>query len=76
LKEHRAKGDTTTGRDRGSAEQRMAGKGRGRHSGALPHAEAPLSIIEVEKDAAAFQGWKAIWSVAVDSVFNRPLATG
>ena len=54
----------------------MAGKGRGRHSGALPHAEAPLSIIEVEKDAAAFQGWKAIWSVAVDSVFNRPLATG
>lgn len=36
----------------------------------------PVSVIEVEKDAASFQGWKAVRPVPVDSVCNRPLAPG
>jgi len=36
----------------------------------------PAAVIEVQKDASAFQGWKAIRPVAVDSVCNRPLLPG
>jgi len=36
----------------------------------------PVAVIEVQKDAASFQGWKATRPVAVDSVCNRPLLPG
>ena len=38
--------------------------------------KAPVAVVEVEKDAAAFQGWKAVRPVAADSVCDRPLASG
>jgi len=36
----------------------------------------PVAVIEVKKDTAAFQGWKAVRPVPVDSVCNRPLLPG
>ena len=36
----------------------------------------PVAVIEVEKNTAAFQGWKAVRPVPVDSVCNRPLVPG
>jgi len=36
----------------------------------------PVAVIEVKKDASAFQGWKAVRPVPVDSVCNRPLLPG
>jgi len=39
-------------------------------------AKSPIGVIEAEKDAAAFQGWKTVRPVAVDSVLNRPLLPG
>jgi len=36
----------------------------------------PSAVIEVQKDASAFQGWKAANPVPVDSVCNRPLLPG
>jgi len=36
----------------------------------------PVVVIEVQKDAASFQGWKVVRPVAVDSVCNRPLLPG
>jgi len=36
----------------------------------------PVVVIEVQKDMSSFQGWKAVRTVAVDSVCNCPLLPG
>lgn len=37
---------------------------------------SPVAVIAVERDAASFQGWKAVPLAAAESVYNRPLAPG
>lgn len=36
----------------------------------------PVAAVEVEQDEAAFQGWKVVRPVPVESVCNRPVAPG
>ncbi|MFA6174893.1 MAG: hypothetical protein WC701_14620, partial [Kiritimatiellales bacterium] len=36
----------------------------------------PAAVIDVQKDASAFQGWKAANPAPADSVCNRPLLPG
>jgi hypothetical protein len=43
----------------------------------LYHTEKlPVAVIEVEKDAAAFQGWKAVRPAPAESVCNKTLVSG
>jgi hypothetical protein len=36
----------------------------------------PVAVVRMERDAAAFQGWKPVPTVAVEEVCNRPLKPG
>lgn len=36
----------------------------------------PVAVVKMEKDAACFQGWKAVVTNKVESVYNRPMLPG